>query len=86
MAKKEKIDLQKLVYEYPTKHKAGFLPDELKDIVSKFPKIHMNKFNDAMMGNTCAMIDNQLVIYPCDVLSALRCGTENRDQKIDEWD
>ena len=85
MAKKN-IDLQKLVYDYPTKHRAGFLPEELKDIVSKFPKINMEKYNNAMFGNTCAMIEGKLVIYPCDVLAALRCGTENRDLKSDEWD
>lgn len=88
MAKKTKepVDIKKLVYEYPTKHKFGFMPDELKDIVSKFPKINMDKYNDAMMGNTCAMVDEKLVIYHCDVLKALICGIENRDLRIDEWD
>ena len=63
------IDLRNLVYKYPTKHKIGFLPDELKDIVSKFPDINMEKYKNAMFGNTCAMIEKKLVMYHPDALT-----------------
>ena len=93
--KKEIVDLHKLVYEYPTKHKEGFLPDELKaivtrfqrtDIENKFPKMNRKKFNDALTGITCVIMEDQIVIYHCDVLKALKCGIEDRNIKFEEWD
>lgn len=74
------------VYEYPVKSKWGFNPDELKAIVSEFPDINMDKFNLAMMGNTCMLEEDKIIIYPCDVVTALRCGIENRDVRFSEFD
>lgn len=87
MAKKEKFDVQTFVYDYPTKNKQGFTPAEMKDIVEKFPfEINQEKFDDAMMGNTCMMIDNEMIIYHCDIVTALRCGAEDRVMHWWEWD
>ena len=78
--------LYNLVYEYPTKYKEGFLPDEIKEILKQFPNINMDKYDDAMMANTCAMREGKLVMYHCDILAAITCGIENRDMRIEEWD
>lgn len=74
------------VYEYPFKSQFGFNPDELKTIVAEFPDINMDKFNLAMNGNTCMMEEGRIITYPCDVVTALRCGIENRDIRFSEFD
>jgi hypothetical protein len=79
-------ELKDFVYNWPTRYKEGFMPDELQKIKEKFPQINEEKFNDAMFGNTCMMHEGKLCIYHCDVLTALRCGLENRKMKFEEWD
>jgi len=79
-------NIEKLITEYETKYEEGFTDDEIKNILENYPNINMDKFNGAMMGNTCAMRDGLLVMYPCDVRAALYCGMENRDLNIQEWD
>lgn len=79
-------DLSKLVYGWKTKYKEGFMPNELEKIVDMFPQLHMNKYNSAMLGNTCTMHEGNFCIYHCDVLHALRCGLEDRDLTFAEWD
>ena len=35
----------------------------------------MDKFNDAMMGNTCQVSEEgKAIMYHCDVYKALNCG------------
>ena len=72
--------------KFETKHKEGFTQSEMEELLKKFPKINMDKFNGAMFGNTCMTIDEEMITYHCDVRSALYCGVENRDQRIGEWD
>ena len=83
---KKNINLQEYVYNYPTKHKEGFTDKELKELFKAFPSVNMDKANNAMNGNTCMVIDDEIINYHCDVLAALRCGLENRDLKWYEWD
>lgn len=78
--------MKEIVYNYKTKHKYGFTNEEIKDILKKFPNINEEKFWDAFMGNTCMVIGNEVISYHCDVLVALKCGTENRGILPHEWD
>ena len=80
------MNLEKLVYDYPTKNKEGFTDSEQLELLKKFPDIDMEKYNKALGVVTCLVIDEETVIYHCDVLTALRCVTENRDMKSWEWD
>lgn len=95
--KKNKIELtpaQKLhkevydkVYNYKTKHEEGFIKSEIDDLLKDYPNIDMDKFNDAMMGNTCIMNEaDGIIIYHCDVEKALICGIEKRGLYSWEWD
>jgi len=79
-------ELHDYIYKFPTKYDVGFLPEELQEVIDKFPQMDMKKWDDAMMGNTCQMREGKLVIYHCDVLVAVRCGLEKRDQTLMEWD
>jgi mannose-6-phosphate isomerase class I len=79
-------NIEELVNNYPTKHKEGFVKEEIEELLKQFPDIHKDKFDDALCGITCMVINGELVIYHCDIIHALYCGLENRDLKISEWD
>jgi len=46
----------------------------------------MDKFNSALIGITCMRINDETVIYHCDIDKALRCGVENRNLRTWELD
>ena len=79
-------EIEKLVYNYKTKYPEGFLPEEQNELIKMYPNINMDKYDDAMMGNTCVMREGKFCMYHCDVYQALMCGLENRDLMVDEWD
>jgi len=87
LSKEEQKELENLVYNYKTTHKQGFLFSEEMEILKQFPDINIDKYNDAMRGNTCQMDEKGgFIIYHCDVFHALLCGLENRDLTLEEWD
>ena len=80
-------DLKELVYSYKTDSKYGFTNSEMRELIDMFPNINMEKFNNAMMGNTCMSNERgEIINYHCDVLTALSCGIEDRDQHWYEFD
>lgn len=79
--------LKQKIYNYDTKYKEGFIWDEIEKLLKEFPNINKEKFNKALEGNTCLLKDDKYVIYyPYDILIAVRCGLENREIKLFEWD
>jgi hypothetical protein len=87
MDTKEKEMLYERVYNYKAKSEYGLVEAEIQDVLKDYPGCNMEKYNDAMMGNTCMVNDDKEVInYHCDVYSAILCGVENRDQMLQEWD
>jgi len=87
MTKEEKSLLYDRVYNYKTKSEYGLVETEIQDVLKDYPDCNMDKYNDAMMGNTCMGNDDKEIInYQCDVYSAILCGVENRDQMVQEWD
>lgn len=79
-------ELEKLVYDYPTKYEKGFIAQETKELISNFPNINMDKFFDAMVGNTGLIEEGNFITYHCDIYHGILCGLENRSLTIDEWD
>lgn len=79
-------DIHDKVYNFKTKNKEGFINTEIERLLKDYPDINMDKFNDALMGETCMMIDNEMVIYRCDIYNALLCGIQNRGLSITEFD
>ena len=51
-------NIEKKVYDFKTKNKEGFVQSEIDTLLKDYPNINMDKFNSALMGNTCMMIDN----------------------------
>jgi len=88
MSDREKLylDVYDKVYSYKTKYRQGFIASEEAELLKQFPDIDMEKYNDAMMGNTCMVIDGQTIIYHCDIEKALLCGIEKRGLYPHEWD
>jgi len=78
--------VEEYVREYPVKSKWGFNPEELADIIQEFPDINIKKFDLAMGVHTVITDEGKIITFPYDVITALRCGIENRDIKLSEWD
>lgn len=74
------------IQEYPTKYKQGFTSEEILTLISKFHRLHKDKFYDALNGNTCMIVNTEIIHYHCDILTALRCGLENRSINQSEFD
>jgi len=79
-------NLRDKVYNFKTKSEYGFTQAEMDTLLKDYPDIKMDKFNNAMMGNTCMVIDDEVINYHCDVLTALRCGIEDREMTFGEFD
>lgn len=82
-------ELEDLVYNYTTVSKYGLLNSEIKQLINdNFKNIpfNWNKYYDAMMGNTCMTLGDKTIKYHCDVLTGIKCGLEDRDIKLSEWD
>ena len=75
-----------LVYNYPTKYELGFANSEIENILKKFPNINREYYEKAMYGITCSMVDDEMVIYHCDVENALICGLKKTDLVGVKWD
>lgn len=84
------MNIREKVYTYKTKNEEGFTGAEeialLKEIKEIFVDFNQGKYNDAMFGNTCMRIDDEIVTYHCDVVTALLCGIQHRDMYGYEFD
>lgn len=78
--------IENIVKNFKTKYQEGFTNDEIVILLKQFPNINMEKFNKAFNGNTCMLIGQNVIHYHCDIINALRCGTENRDLTLMEGD
>ena len=80
------MNIHDKVYNYPTKHKEGFVQSEVYAILKDYSDVDMEKFNSALMGNTCMVKDGEIVQYHCDIEKALVCGIEKRNLRSYELD
>lgn len=83
---KQRNKIRDFIYNYKTIYPEGFINTEIEEILKLYPNINMDKFNDAMMGNTCMLRDNNIINYHCDIYNAIISGVENRKLTIGEWD
>ena len=87
------MNLKDIVYTFDTESEYGFKEHEIHEllitkIIKQYPTFNMQKFDKAFMGNTCMRDENdmQFIYYHCDVLTAIKCGVENREINISEFD
>ena len=76
--------IESKVYNFKTKNKEGFVQSEIDTLLKDYPNINMDKFNNALRGITCMLINGETVIYHSDIDKALRCGIENRN--LHSWE
>lgn len=86
LSTQQQREIMTKVYEYDTKHTQGFIKSEIEELLKLYPEINMDKFNNALGGNTCMRIDNEIITYHCDIYKAVLCGLENRNLSLSEWD
>ena len=80
-------EIEDKIYNFKTKYKEGLIKSEIEEVLKNYPNINMDKYNDAMMGNTCMMDEiDGFIIYHCDIVNAIICGLENRGLRFEEWD
>jgi hypothetical protein len=65
------MSITERVYNYPTKHKYGFIKAEIETLLKEYP-IDIERFNLSMMGHTCMLIDNETIWYHCDIIKAIK--------------
>jgi len=77
-----------VVYHTKTKYEKGFLADEHKKLLRRFPTKYMNmdKYYEALHGITGIMTIDGGLIYHCDIIKALNCGIEDRNLTLAEFD
>jgi hypothetical protein len=63
--------LEHMVYCYPSKYGLGLIREELKGILDTFGVDH-DEFNEEFIGNTCALIDGNVIMYHHDILKVIR--------------
>lgn len=80
------MSLKETVFNYPTKYVQGFTTAEVKELLKKYPKANLKKFNQALGVHTAIVIDKQILTYHNDVLMALTCAIENRNPNVAEFD
>jgi hypothetical protein len=65
------MSITERVYNYPTKHKYGFIKSEIETLLKEYP-IDIERFNQSMMGHTCMLIENETIWYHCDIIKAIK--------------
>lgn len=84
-----KEEIIKYIEEFDTENDFGFNPKEKAMVFEHFKDCEFNvdKYNDAMMGNT-AMINSrkEIITYPIDLIHGMVCALENRTLTVDELD
>ena len=73
-------------YDYPTRYREGFTLPEILSMLRDNPELNNDYFHAALMGVTGLIIDGNMVIYHCDVETAIRCAREARNIRFSEWD
>lgn len=81
-----KNTIEETVKSFKTNSEFGFTNEEIVELLKLYPTVDIEKFNNALVGITCMVIEGEMIIYHCDVISALYCGLENRELRSWEWD
>ena len=66
--------IREAVFNFPTKHKQGFVKEEIKELLKKFPDISILRFEDSLECITVMRIQNEIVIYRHDIVNAIYSG------------
>lgn len=79
-------EISKTINNFKRKYQDGFMMSEIKELLSNFEDINIDKFDAQMSGITVLSIDNNILIYPHDVFKGIINGLEYRDILINKFD
>lgn len=80
----DRKELHGLIYNYVSKYEDGFIESEIQDILSRYPEIDTDIFDNCLFGDTCAIIDGELVRYRTDISHAMVVALENKGRRYYE--
>lgn len=75
-----------MVYMELTKNKEGYTPAEIEELLGKNPEADRNIFYDNLNGVTGMFKNGEMIIYHCDVETALKCAIDKRRMRGYEFD
>ena len=75
-----------IVYNYPTKYREGFTNSEIEEVLKNFPNLNRKFYDNTLYGTTCMMIDNEMIVYHCDIENAIICGLRGTNIGGIKWD
>lgn len=83
-----RINVEKIVAEFQHQHPHGFTSGEIEELITENNlDINRDLFDGALMGITCMRNEaGETIIYPVDVVHALKCGLYRRTLREWEWD
>lgn len=81
------MNLRDKIRNFPTKHKEGFLREEIEELLKDFPTINRQAFDESLLGITCVEVgESDLITYHCDIEYAIHNGYRNDDLQFIYWD
>jgi hypothetical protein len=81
------MTINERVYSFETKSEKGFVKEEIEHLLSYYPSINMNKFNNALVGITGIIDENgSFVFYKDDIEKALIIGMNKTKPNSINWD
>ena len=86
LSRKDYENIRNKVYNFKTKYPQGFIDSEWKELIKDYPDMDMDKFKDALFCITVMGINDETIIYHCDIEKAIICGLEKRGLGTYEWD
>ena len=67
------VNVEALINNYESKHKEGFITEEIDHIINhNFPNIDVSKFDDELVGSAIEIKDGDWINIKSDVLKALK--------------
>ena len=79
-------EVHERVYNYPTRHKMGFIREEYMKLLEEYPNINMERFWDLLNGITSMNVNGETVIFHRDIFIAIVYGVEDRLPNSWDWD
>jgi hypothetical protein len=75
------ISVHELVYNYPTKHYMGFSRNEMEDLLTNFPNINREIFDNSLRGVTGVMDEvGGIIFYHVNIERAIINGIRNNNK------
>ena len=67
------VNVEALINNYESKHKEGFITEEIDHIINhNFPNIDVSKFDDELVGSAIEVKDGDWINIKSDVLKAIK--------------